>query len=53
MDLARLAGVNAVVMRAVVGHASEAETHRYSTVEDGERRAAAAEVVSILTGRRK
>lgn len=53
MDLARLAGVSAVVTRAIVGHASEAETHRYSTVDDGERRAAVAEVVSILTGRRK
>lgn len=52
MDLARLAGVNAVVTRAMVGHEDAAETERYSTVDDAERQAAAAEVVSILTGRR-
>ena len=52
-DLARAAGVEAVVRKAVSGHATDRMDQHYSTAGAGEKRAAVAAVVSIATARAK
>ena len=52
-DVARSAGVEAVVRKAVTGHATDAMEVHYSTAQSGEKRDALEKVVSINTARAK
>jgi len=52
-DVARSAGVEAVVRKAVTGHATDAMEVHYSTAQAGEKREALEKVVSINTARAK
>jgi hypothetical protein len=52
-DIARAAGVEAVVRKAVSGHATDRMEQHYSTAGAGEKKAAVAAVVSINTARAK
>lgn len=50
-DLMRIAGVEGIVLRSIVGHTSQAMTDTYSTVRRDEQADAVARVVSIVAGR--
>ena len=52
-DVARSAGIEAVVRKAVTGHATDAMEAHYSTPSQGEKREAVEKVVSINTARAK
>ena len=52
-DVARSAGIEAAVRKAVTGHATDAMEVRYSTPGVGEKRTAVEKVVSINTARAK
>lgn len=52
-DVARSAGIEAVVRKAVSGTYTDAMEDRYSTARSGEKRSAVAKVVSINTAKRK
>jgi hypothetical protein len=50
-DVARSAGIEAAVRKAVTGHATDAMEVHYSTAQSGEKRDAVEKVVSINTAR--
>ncbi len=52
-DVARSAGIEAAVRKAVTGHATDAMEVLYSTAQPGEKKAAMEKVVSINTARAK